>query len=76
MLQQYYLISNNVNTTMLTLLFIVVAHSNNDGAETFHDHQNETTVATGVNVKNLTFFVSPGKTKATVLNMRGVYRLL
>ena len=32
--------------------------------ETFHEHDQETTVATGVNIKNLTYYVQPGRPKA------------
>ena len=43
----------------------IFTNSDHTRAEAFHQHHQETTVATGTSVKNLTYFVEPGKTKAT-----------
>ena len=43
---------------------VKMAHCDEEGLETFHNYQQETTVATGINVKNLTYFAEQGKPEA------------
>ena len=58
------LVVDELHTQTILRRTVKLAHSNDEGLETFHDHEHETTVATGVNVKNLTYFVEHGKPEA------------
>ena len=55
---------DEVYTQVIMRRTVKLAHCDNDGAETFHEHDQETTVATGVNIKNLTYYGQPGRPKA------------
>ena len=51
--------------TVILRRTVKLAYRDDQGAEAFHTHNQETTVASKTNVKNLTYFVEPGVTKAT-----------